>query len=283
MKLKFTKMHGAGNDYIYVNCLQNPLSGGAELAKRLSHRNFGIGGDGLVLIEPSERAHAFMRMYNADGSEGSMCGNAVRCVAKYLCDRGYVSGDEVEVETRSGIKRISVHRGKDGKVNGATVDMGAPELLPEKIPVRLSGDSIIDREVEVGGSTYRITCVSMGNPHCVVFTDDPERIELEKIGPLFENHSIFPGRVNTEFVAVTGKNSLSMRVWERGSGETLACGTGACAAAVAAVLTGRCSGGSDIEVTLRGGKLIINVGATVLMTGGAVEVYQGETELEERQ
>lgn len=277
MLKKFVKMHGAGNDYIYFDCLGEELADPSSAAVRLSDRHRGIGGDGIVMICRSAAADAKMRMFNADGSEGKMCGNAIRCVGKYLYESGAVQKEELTVETLSGIKQLRLYV-QSGKVSAVRVDMGAAEFAPARIPAELEGDSVVGREVEIAGGKHSITCVSMGNPHCVVF-EDPDAAELEKIGPLFENAPVFPERVNTEFVKVLGKNRLKMRVWERGSGETMACGTGACAAAAAAVALGICRRGEDITVVLKGGELVINVGDTVYMAGPAETVFTGEVEL----
>ncbi len=275
MEYSFTKMEGCGNDYIYFNCFEQPIEHPEAVSIPLSDRHFGIGGDGIVLICPSDVADAKMRMFNADGSEGKMCGNAIRCVGKYLYDRGIVPKQTLTVETLSGIKTLALHL-KDGKVDTVTVQMGKAELSPQKIPVFMEGDRIIGKPLAIGSEEYKITCVSMGNPHCVVFCDDPEGIDLPGIGPLFETHPLFPERINTEFVKVTGSQSLSMRVWERGSGETWACGTGACAAAVASVLNGYCPKGADIDVKLRGGTLTIRyTDEEVTMTGPARVVFEG--------
>ena len=276
MLKKFTKMHGAGNDYIYFDCLQEELEDPAEAAVRLSDRHKGIGGDGIVMICKSDVADAKMRMFNADGSEGKMCGNAIRCVGKYLYDHKIVQKTDVDIETLSGIKHLKLFA-EDGKVKLVRVDMGAASFDPKSLPVLLEGE-VIDRPVKVAGGEYRITCVSMGNPHCVVFAD-PDATDVEKLGRKFENDEIFPERVNTEFIKKIGKNALQMRVWERGSGETMACGTGACAAAAAACACGVCEYGQDVLVKLRGGDLIINIGETVYMTGEAVTVFTGEVEL----
>lgn len=273
--MRFTKMHGAGNDYIYLNCFGGGPADPAALAVRLSDRHKGIGGDGLVLICPSGVADAKMRMFNADGSEGKMCGNAIRCVGKYLYDNGMTDKRDLTIETLSGIKQLRLFT-ENGKVTSVRVDMGAAEFAPSRIPVALEGDAVIGRRVHVAGGEHTITCVSMGNPHCVVF-EDPDTIDLEQVGPLFENDPLFPERVNTEFVKAVGHNALKMRVWERGSGETMACGTGACAAAAAAVACGMFKKNEDIRVLLRGGELIINVGDTVYMTGPAETVFEGET------
>ena len=273
--LEFTKMHGCGNDYIYVNCLDWEFINPGKLAVTLSDRHFGIGGDGLVLICRSDIADAKMRMFNADGSEGRMCGNAIRCVAKYLYDNGICRKNIKKIETLSGVKTLELYT-ENGCVISASVDMGKAELDPSKIPVLLPGDKIINAPLTVMGKTYGITCVSMGNPHAVVFCNDVDILDLTELGPHFEYNEIFPDRVNTEFVQVINENTLKMRVWERGSGETLACGTGACAAAVASVLNGYCSKGQDIRVLLRGGVLTVNyTDDRVLMTGNCVKVYEG--------
>lgn len=277
--MRFTKMQGAGNDYIYFNCFEERINNPEELAIKLSDRHFGIGGDGIVLICPSKVADAKMRMFNADGSEGKMCGNAIRCVGKYLYDNNIVKKDEIDIETLSGIKKL-VMTIENGTAVAARVDMGKAVLNPAEIPVFLDGENIIDRPVEIDGKKYNITCVSMGNPHCIVFVDDVDIIDLPIIGSRFENNPIFPERVNTEFVQVINDSKLKMRVWERGSGETLACGTGACAAVVAAVLCGHCRKKSPVEVSLRGGKLIIEyTDQSVFMTGEAIKVYTGEIEV----
>ena len=278
MLRKFYKMQGIGNDYIYFDCLEEPLENPAAAAVKLSDRHFGIGGDGVVLICPSEIADAKMRMFNADGSEGKMCGNAIRCVGKYLYDSGRTDKRTLKIETLSGVRTLFLNV-EGGKVKSARVDMGTPEFRPEHIPVSLPGGKIVARETEISGGRVEITCVSMGNPHCVVFGEDPDRIDLEKVGPQFENADIFPDRVNTEFVHIVARNELKMRVWERGSGETLACGTGACAAAAAAVENGFADPDSDIIVHLKGGDLVIRRTAeTVYMTGEAALVFSGEVE-----
>lgn len=275
MQLKFTKMHGCGNDYIYFNCLEEELPNPEDLAIILSDRHFGIGGDGIVLICKSDIADAKMRMFNVDGSEGKMCGNAIRCVGKYLYDNKIINKEEILIDTLSGVKRLRVYT-KDSIVDSVQVDMGRAELIPGKIPVTLVGDKIINREIIIEDQSYYITCVSMGNPHCVVFLEDIENLKIEELGPKFEHAPIFPERVNTEFIKVINENTLEMRVWERGSGETLACGTGACAAAVAAVENGFCKKGDNIKVKLPGGELIINyTDETVFMTGNARKVFEG--------
>ena len=276
MRRQFLKMHGAGNDYIYFDCLREPIADMGGVARRLSDRHKGIGGDGAVFICPSEVADARMRMFNADGSEGNMCGNAIRCVGKYLFDSGIVPREEMRIETKSGIKHLHCFA-ENGKVKSVRVDMGPASFDPRSLPVLLEGE-VVDRTVPIAGGSYAVTCVSMGNPHCVLFTD-PDAVDIEALGPKFENDPLFPERVNTEFVQLTGKNALKMRVWERGSGETMACGTGACAAAAAACACGLCDKNEDIAVQLRGGTLTIRVGETVYMTGEAVLVFTGEVEL----
>ena len=278
MGLKFTKMHGCGNDYIYFNCFETPVEHPEALAVRISDRHFGVGGDGIVLICPSDKADAKMRMFNIDGSEGKMCGNAIRCVGKYLYDNGIKRRNPLTIDTLSGIKTLRLNSGADGKVDSVQVDMGKAILKPEEIPVKLDGETIASRPVTIGGKEYKITCVSMGNPHCVVFTDsDVAELPLEKIGPKFEFDPLFPERVNTEFINVIDKNTLKMRVWERGSGETLACGTGACASVVAACLNGFCEKNTDVTVRLVGGELVIRyTDQAVTMTGPATVAFTGE-------
>ncbi|MBQ7718670.1 MAG: carbamoyl-phosphate synthase large subunit [Clostridia bacterium] len=278
-KLKFTKMCGTGNDYIYFACFDQKIDNPEGLSVRLSDRFLGIGGDGIILMGPSKIADAEMRIFNKDGSEGKMCGNAIRCVAKYLADNKIVDKSEMTIETKSGIKKVSVIK-HDKKVIKARVDMGAAVLEPSQIPVKLSGEVIIDRAIKVNGKEYNITCVSMGNPHCITFVDDLEGLDIETIGPMFENSDYFPERVNTEFIKIIDRDTVQMRVWERGNGETHACGTGACAAAVASCLNGYCEKGKDIKVKLLGGDLIVNyTDETVFMTGDAELIYTGEIEI----
>lgn len=280
MKLKFTKMHGCGNDYVYINCFTQNVEDFSNLSIELSHRRFGIGGDGVIYICPSNVADAKMRMFNLDGSEGKMCGNGIRCVGKYLFDNGMVSGDTTTIETLSGIKTLKAYKNEGGEVTALSVNMGKAELKPENIPVALDGDKVINYNYNIDSVDYKITCVSMGNPHCIVFADDVKNIELERIGPKFEHNIIFPEGVNTEFVKIISPNEIEMRVWERGSGETWACGTGACASAVASVLNGFCNKGEDIIVHLIGGDLIVNyTDDCVIMTGPAVKVFNGEIEI----
>ena len=281
-KLRFTKMHGISNDYVYISTFDQPEEDWEQLAIRLSDRRTGIGGDGIILVCPSEVADAKMRIFNADGSEGKMCGNGIRCVGKFVYDKGLVPADKttVTIDTLSGIKTLELTV-RDGKVQSARVDMGAAILNPAAIPVKYEGETMINVPLEVDGKTWNVTAVSMGNPHCVTFVDDVDSLELEKLGPHFENHPAFPERVNTEFVKVIDDHTLQMRVWERGSGETWACGTGACATAVAACLNGYCQKGDDITVHLRGGDLVIRYTVdTVIMTGPASTVFEGEVEIE---
>jgi carbamoyl-phosphate synthase large subunit len=277
--LPFTKMHGCGNDYIYINCFDIEINSPESLSVFLSDRHTGVGSDGVVLILRSDVADAKMRMFNLDGSEGSMCGNAIRCVAKYLYDNGIIKKNLMRIETLSGIRELSLFT-RNGMVSLAKVNMGPAELRPEKIPVNMAGENLIAIPVAIGDVEYVITCVSMGNPHAVVFCTDVDAFDVKRIGPLFETNKLFPDRVNTEFVEVLGRNHLKMRVWERGSGETQACGTGACASAVAAVLNGFCDKGADIRVQLLGGELIINyTDETVNMTGNCVKVFDGVVEI----
>lgn len=272
-------MHGIGNDYIYFDCMKDEIKNPEQLSVRLSDRRFSIGGDGVILLCPSKIADCKMRMFNADGSEGKMCGNGIRCVGKLAHDLGYVKGDACTVETLSGVKTLQYFFGNDGKVESVKVDMGAAELDGAKIPSTIKGEKVVNYPLEVGGKTYGVTLVSMGNPHCVVF-EDPDTVGVENIGRQFETHPAFPDRVNTEFVKIEARNKLKMRVWERGSGETFACGTGACAAAVAAVLNGFCDKGEEIAVCLLGGELkIIYTDKTVYMTGGATLAFTGEIEI----
>lgn len=281
MKLPFTKMHGCGNDYVYFNCFAHSVNNPEELAVRLSDHHFGIGGDGVILICPSDVADAKMRMFNADGSEGKMCGNGIRCVGKYLYDNNMVDGKtEITVETLSGIKTLILHP-EHGKVQTVRVDMGPAMLKPEQIPVYLDGSRIVDEPLVIDEKVYHITCVSMGNPHCIVFIkEDVDALDLARLGPKFEHNALFPERVNTEFVNILPDGTLKMRVWERGSGETWACGTGACAVGVTAVLRGLAAKGDDILVHLRGGDLTIRyTDETVFMTGPATTVFEGVVEV----
>ena len=279
MQKKFWKMHGIGNDYIYFDCFDWQPDDPAALAVKLSDRHFSVGGDGVVLIMRSAVADARMRMFNADGSEGKMCGNAIRCIGKFLYEIKSMQKPVLKVETLSGIKTLSVNA-ENGVVRSVRVDMGAAELRPSRIPARFEGERAVNVPLVADGKEYRVTCVSMGNPHCVTFVDDPYSVDLEKTGPAFEHHAAFPERVNTEFVRVDGRNELTMRVWERGSGETWACGTGACAVATAGVLNGFCDAGAEITVHLRGGDLSVSyTPEAVYMTGPAAFAFTGEVEI----
>ena len=275
---EFTKMQGCGNDYIYFNCFDQRIDNPEGLALNLSDRHFGIGGDGVILICRSKVADAKMRMFNLDGSEGKMCGNGIRCVAKFMRDNGIVDKDEMTIETLSGIMTVSLIR-HYGEVSGATVNMGKAILAPHLVPVELEPDEngrVVDRKVNIAGNDYNITCVSMGNPHAVVFMNNVDSLDIDKVGPEFEHDKIFPERVNAEFIKVIDDHTLKMRVWERGSGETWACGTGACAAAVAAVLNGFCKKDEEISVILKGGTLKIRyTDEAVYLTGDAVTVFSG--------
>lgn len=273
--MEFTKMQGLGNDYVYVNCFKEKIENPSEMAVKVSDRHFGIGSDGLILIKPSEVADFEMEMYNADGSRGEMCGNGIRCVAKYVYDYGLTDKTSISVETLGGIKYLDLTV-EHGKVALVKVDMGTPILKPELIPIVAKGETVIDEPIMVGGKEYHMTGVSMGNPHDVVFMDDIKNLDIEKIGPLFENHERFPNRINTEFVNVIDRHTAQMRVWERGSGETLACGTGACAVAVACILNGLTE--NTVTVKLLGGDLRIEWDReknTVYMTGPAEVSFDG--------
>lgn len=280
--MKFTKMQGCGNDYIYINCFEEHIEDPAALAVRLSDRHFGIGGDGIVLIKPSDCADFFMDMYNLDGSRGRMCGNAIRCVGKYVYDHGMTDKTDLAIETLSGIKYLTLH--VRDRVESVTVDMGEPDTNPATIPLELSELTGIDAGKPVTGyslaalaRTMRFTFVSMGNPHAVTFVDDPMQIPLEELGPEYEHHRIFPERANIEFVHVTDRTHIDFRVWERGSGETFACGTGACASAYASILNGYCD--DEINVRMRGGSLVIRYDRAsnrIYMTGPATTVFVGE-------
>ncbi|MCL1864134.1 MAG: diaminopimelate epimerase [Defluviitaleaceae bacterium] len=277
-KIPFIKMHGCGNDYVFFDCFENELQNPSEISVKFSDRHKGIGSDGLVMILPSSVADAKMRMFNADGSEAGMCGNAIRCVGKYLYESGRAKKENMQIETLSGIKLLEIFV-QNNEVNSVRVDMGKAELNPEKIPVTLKGDNIIGRQVTIDGQRYEITCVSMGNPHAVYFYDDIEHFDLHEIGSKIENADIFPSRINFEIaqMELDCRNTIAMRVWERGSGETMACGTGACAVGVAAVLMGYCDKDTDITVRLRGGELTIKyTDEAVYMTGGCEKVFEGE-------
>lgn len=280
MTLKFTKMQGCGNDYIYFNCFKDEIENPNELSIKLSNRHYGIGADGVILICKSNVADAKMRMFNLDGSEGKMCGNGIRCVGKYLYDNNMVDKDDITIETLSGIKHLHAYY-TNGVVTKLRVNMGKAELISKNIPVRINKENVINEPIIINGTEYKITCVSMGNPHCIIFSNtNIDNIDIEKIGPLFENHKLFPDRINTEFVEIIDKKTLKMRVWERGSGETLACGTGACAVAVAAVLNGYCKKDDDITVKLKGGDLVIRyTDDAVYMTGTAEKTFEGVVEI----
>ena len=278
LPMKFTKMHGCGNDYVYVDCTKDMLKNPSAAAQAVSDRHFGVGGDGLILICPSETADFRMAMYNADGSEGAMCGNGIRCVAKYVYDKGLTDKTRITVETKAGIKTLDLTV-EEGKVSLVKVDMGLPNCNSEAIPVLGLGDFVVGRSVNVAGRDWTMTCVSMGNPHAVVWVDSMNDLPLEELGPQFEHHSMFPDRVNTEFVQILNDHEINMRVWERGSGETLACGTGACASVAATYLNRRT--GSNVLVHLRGGDLMIEIGddGHIYMTGPATTVFEGEITL----
>lgn len=283
MKYEFVKMHGCGNDYVYIDAFKTKVDDPVDLAIKVSDRHFGIGSDGLILVAPSEVADGRMIMFNLDGSEGKMCGNGVRCVGKFLHDEigGKFKKDELSIETLSGIKYLKMITNDKNEAEAAVVDMGKAILEPKLIPVDMGSDfkedKVVDERFEVDGEVFGITCVSMGNPHCVIFTTTPvEEIDLAKIGPKFEHNAIFPEGVNTEFVNVIDEHTLRMRVWERGSGETWACGTGTCATVVAACLNGICKKGEDVLVHLNGGDLTINyTDERVLMTGPCTRVFEG--------
>ena len=278
--MKFTKMQGAGNDYVYINGFTEKVPEKAEFVKRVSDRHFGVGSDGAIFINPSDIADFEMEMYNADGSRAEMCGNGIRCVGKYVYDYGLTDKTDITVESFGKIKYLKLIPGPDGKIESVTVNMGAPILKGSEIPVRVDKDKVVDEPVNVLGKEYRMTCVSMGNPHAVVFIDDTDSLDIESIGPHFENHEMFPNRVNTEFVQAVDRSRVKMRVWERGTGETLACGTGCCATAVACILNGK----TDDEVTVQvlGGEIIVKwdrENNLVYMTGPAKVTFDGEMEL----
>ncbi len=285
MKLRFTKMHGIGNDYVYIDCTGSgaleTLPDPARLSKLVSDRHFGIGSDGLILIAPSKKADLQMIMYNADGSRGEMCGNGIRCVGKYAYDHGLTTKKELTVETLAGVRELTLFTGDDDKVEKVRVDMGEAVLDTRKIPVTYPEDTMIGQPLEVKGKIYNATCISTGNPHCVIFCDnDIKKMDIEKLGPSFERHPLFPKRINTEFVNILDRSHIAMRVYERGSGETLACGTGACASAVASFLNGFTD--EKVEVRLLGGTLFIEYDEKtkkIYMTGPATEVFSGEMDI----
>lgn len=276
--MKFTKMHGCGNDYVYVNLFAEEVKEPEELSRFVSDRHFGIGADGLILIGPSGEADFRMRMFNADGSEAEMCGNGIRCVGKFVYEEGLTDKTELSIETGAGIKYLTLYPA-DGKVEQIRVDMGEPILTPEDIPVVAEGEKVVGEPIAVHGKECAITCVSMGNPHAVVFVDDVQRLNLKQIGPFFEHHERFPKRTNTEFVQIVSREEVRMRVWERGAGETWACGTGACASVMACILNDRTD--NRVLVHLRGGDLTIEYDETsnhIFMTGPAIRVFDGEIE-----
>lgn len=276
--MKFTKMQGCGNDYVYVNGFVEKIAAEAkpDIVRRLSDRHFGIGGDGVIFINPSEIADFEMEMFNADGSRSQMCGNGIRCVAKYVYDYGLTDKTSLTIESFGAIKYIDLTV-ENGKVSLVKVNMGAPILNAKDVPVLSENEQVIDEEIEVEGKTYRMTCVSMGNPHAIVYMDDVKNLDIDKVGPYFENHKRFPERVNTEFVRVMDRNTVEMRVWERGTGETLACGTGCCAIAVSCILNGLTE--DKVTVKVLGGELLCEWDREenlVYMTGPAVTVFDGE-------
>jgi len=278
--LQFVKMHGLGNDYVYLDCISGPVPEDlVSLARKVSHRNFGVGSDGLVLILPSDKADIRMRIWNADGSEAEMCGNASRCVGKYAYEKGLVKKETITLETGAGIKVLALDVDKQGKVRKVRVDMGKPILAAEQIPMKIDEplEKVVNQTLSAAGQNWQFTAVSMGNPHCVIFLPEVENLPLSEIGPAIEHHELFPERVNVEFVKVLGSQRLRMRVWERGSGETMACGTGASATTVAAVLTGLVEKGTPTAVVLNGGELEIEWAEDdhVYMTGPATEVFTG--------
>ncbi len=275
--MKFTKMQGCGNDYVYVNCFKETVHNPSEMAMKISNRNFGVGSDGLILICPSDVADVKMEMYNADGSQSQMCGNGIRCVGKYSYDYGIVNKNVITVETLAGIKTLQLEV-ENNKVKRVTVDMGAPITIPALIPVKVEGDSVISYPIIVEETRYEVTCVSMGNPHAITFVENTNDIgEIEVIGPKFEHHEVFPERTNTEFIQVLNETEINMRVWERGSGETLACGTGACASVYACILNNKTK--DEVTVHLLGGDLLIKYdreSGHIFMTGPAEVVFEGE-------
>lgn len=283
--MKFTKMHGIGNDYVYINCFEEKLVPEEMIDDiiAMSDRHKGIGSDGVIFIMPSEVADARMRMFNADGSEGKMCGNGIRCVGKYVYEHGISHNNPLRIETASGIKTLNLDV-VQGKVESVTVDMGIPILDSKLIPVNLDVEQVINYPLVVNNQEYLITCVSMGNPHCVIFTEGIDYLDLEKIGPLFENNPVFPERINTEFVEIIDDKTMKMRVWERGSGETLACGTGASASVVAAIYNNVFTRDQEIKVILKGGELYITLTSDshVFMRGSATEVFTGEYKLKRK-
>ena len=277
MPIKFTKMHGAGNDYVYINGFQEEVEDPAALAIKMSNRNFGVGSDGLIMILPSDRADVKMRMFNADGSEAEMCGNGIRCVAKYAFDHGLVRKEKMVIETGAGNLPVQLFLGLDGQVEKVRVNMGQPRLMREQIPMTGPAmEQALNFEIEVAGQTLTATCVSMGNPHCVIYVADVDQFPVTTVGPLIENHALFPERINVEFVEIVTPSEVRQRTWERGAGETLACGTGASAVTVAGVLTGRTE--RTITNHLLGGDLELEwtEEGDVYMIGPAAEIFSGE-------
>ncbi len=275
--MKFTKMQGAGNDYVYINGFTEHVEDKVTFVKWISDRHFGVGSDGAIFINPSETADFEMEMYNADGSRSEMCGNGIRCVGKYVYDHGLTDKKEITVESFGRIKYLTLYPGRDGRIESVRVNMGAPVLKGSEIPVRIDKDTVIGEPITVNGTEYRMTCVSMGNPHAVVFIDDTDNLDIESVGPVFENHELFPNRTNTEFVQVIDKSHVKMRVWERGTGETLACGTGCCATTVACILNGLT--GDEVTVKVLGGEIIVKwdrENNLIYMTGPAVTTFEGE-------
>lgn len=275
--MKFTKMQGAGNDYVYINGFTEHVEDKVTFVKWISDRHFGVGSDGAIFINSSEIADFEMEMYNADGSRSEMCGNGIRCVGKYVYDHELTDKNEITVESFGRIKYLTLYPGRDGRIESVKVNMGAPVLKGSEIPVRIDKDTVIGEPITVNGTEYLMTCVSMGNPHAVVFIDDTDNLDIESVGPVFENHELFPNRTNTEFVQVVDKSHVKMRVWERGTGETLACGTGCCATTVACILNGL----TDEEVTVKvlGGEIIVKwdrENNLIYMTGPAVTTFEGE-------
>lgn len=276
--MRFIKMHGLGNDFVFLDHFSGTPDENmdySKLAKKLCHRQFGIGGDGMIVILPSAIADAKMRIFNSDGSEPEMCGNGIRCFARYIFDQGIVIHDSIQVETGAGVLKLNLFV-KEGQVQGVQVDMGEPILRADLIPVLCEGEPVVAQEIEVLGETYLYTAVSMGNPHCVIFVDDYSTLDFERVGPAIEKHSLFPRKTNVEFIIVNSPSELTMKVWERGAGPTLACGTGACAAAVAAILNQKTE--RAVTVHLPGGDLLIEWGSDnhVYMTGPATYVFKGE-------
>ena len=280
MEIKFTKMHGCGNDYVYINCFEQEISSPGKLSMILSDRRYSIGGDGIILICKSEIADAKMRIFNKDGSEGKMCGNGIRCVAKYLFDNGIVKEKSgIKIETLSGVKIIDIID-NSAKEDLIKVDMGKASLNPNDLPAIFGKDKIINEKITLGDETFNITCVSMGNPHCIIFCDEVYSAKVKEIGSKLSSHKMFPEGVNVEFVSVVDKNNITMRVWERGSGETLACGSGSCASVVAAVENGFCNKNEDVTVHRRGGKLVVNyTDEKVYLIGSAVKAFEGTIEV----